>query len=161
VKLENSDFPKILVEFKPGPGWARDLLDEMGERPVHITRTRAKELCRAMFGPAELRHLPPGRGRRILSLPNGNDALILDYAARAPLFQPRWVTGRLRRGAVRTVLRPGLRLQLFLSAWLEPVLGLLRISKGERSPMLLNSVHGDSDQRETHLEKPGGVRRLK
>jgi hypothetical protein len=128
MRTQTITFPR--VEFKPLPEWVLDLLYEMGERPVEITRTRAKELCRVMLGPAELRHLPPDKGRRILPLPNSNDALILDYAGRAPLFEPRWVKGRIHRDALQTVLRPGLRLELFLSDWLGPILRLLRI--GER-----------------------------
>jgi hypothetical protein len=46
------------------------------------------------------------------------------------LFEPRWVKGRIHRGALRTVLRPGLRLELLLTTWLGPILRLLRI--GER-----------------------------
>ena len=89
--------------------WAANLLEDMAERRVEITRTQAKRLCRAVFGAAGLRDLPTGRGRVIRRLPNGKDALVLDYAGRSRRFEPCWVTGRVHRGAVRIVLpREGL-----------------------------------------------------
>jgi hypothetical protein len=84
--------------------WAEDLLDEMAERPVEITRTETKELLRVVFGAVGLRDLPTGRGRVIHRLPNGDDVLVLDYAERARRFEPCWVTGRVHRGAVQIVL---------------------------------------------------------
>jgi hypothetical protein len=126
-KLTNSNVTCTRVEIEPLPWWVHDVLHEMNEGPVEITRTHAKDLCREIFGPPALRDLPPGKGRKIFRLPNSYDALILDYDKRAPLFEPSWVTGRVHRDALRTVLRPGLRLELFLSDWLGPILRLLRI----------------------------------
>jgi len=84
--------------------WAEGLLDEMADRRVEITRTQTKKLWRAVFGAAGLRDLPTGAGRVIRRLPNGIDALVLDYADRARRFEPCWVTGRVHRGAVQIVL---------------------------------------------------------
>src|SRR5690349_2904419 len=105
------------VEFKTLSPWARKLLDEADEMAVKITRTQAKTFCRAILGPVNLRDLPSGKGRRVFRLPNSNDALILDYAKRAPRFKPSWVRAQVRRGALRIVLRPALRLELLVTGW--------------------------------------------
>jgi hypothetical protein len=84
--------------------WAEDLLDEMAERRVEITRTQTKKLWRAVFGASGLRDLPTGRGRVAHPLPNSDDVLVLDFAARSRPFEPCWVRGRVHRGAVRIVL---------------------------------------------------------
>src|SRR5215472_4659363 len=86
--------------------WAENLLEDMAEQRVEITRTQAKTLWRWLFGTAGLRDLPTGGGRVIRRLPNGNDALVLDFAERSRLFEPSWVSGRVHRGAVRIVLQP-------------------------------------------------------
>jgi hypothetical protein len=125
--MRNANVTPTQVEFKTHPFWLGDLVSEMKERQVKLTRTQAKELCRATFGPGGLRDWPRGRGQLVFRLPNTNDGLILDFGKRAPRFQPSWVTGRVHRGALRTVLRIGLRLELLLTAWLGPILRLLRI----------------------------------
>jgi len=84
--------------------WAEDLLEDMAEQRVEITRTEAKRLCRALFGAASLSYLPAGRGRVVQRLPNGNDALVLDFSEQSRPFEPSWVGGRVHRGAVRIVL---------------------------------------------------------
>jgi len=104
--------------------WADQLLEDMAERPAHMTRTQAKRLCRAVFGSTSLRDLPTGRGRVIRRLPNGNDALVLDYAERSRRFEPCWVVGRVHCGAVRVVL-PSERLG---SRLLRAITRALRIS---------------------------------
>jgi hypothetical protein len=112
------------------PNWVEDLLEEMAKRPVKLTRTEAKDLCRAIFGAAGPRDVPPGKGRRIFRLPNGDDLLVLDYAKRAPRFEPSWVKCRVRCGAWRMPLRPMLRRHRFISACFQPTLRLLRIVRG-------------------------------
>jgi hypothetical protein len=84
--------------------WVENLLDEMAERPVEITRTETKKLLRVVFGAAGLCDLPTGRGRVIRRLPDSDDALVLDYEERSRPFEPCWVRGRVHRGAVRIVL---------------------------------------------------------
>ena len=107
------------------PNWVQDLLEEIAARPVTITRTEAKELCRLILGSASLRNLPSGKGRRVFRLPNSDDALILDYHKRAALFEPSWVKCRVRRGA----LRPTLRLDRRVAGYLQSMTRLLRAGK--------------------------------
>jgi hypothetical protein len=45
------------------PNWVQDLLEEIAMRPVTITRTEAKELCRLILGSGSLSELPPGHER--------------------------------------------------------------------------------------------------
>src|SRR5215475_9806842 len=116
VKMRNIDL-EMPVHYENITDWASDLLDHMAQAPVYLTRTKTKNLCREMFGSAVLRNLPRGKGRRIFSVPNSNDLLVLDYAQPAPRFEPSWVKARVHRGAFRTTLRPGLRLELLVASW--------------------------------------------
>jgi hypothetical protein len=117
-------------KFNTLPNWVQNLLDEMAQRPVKITRTETKDLCRAIFGAVGLRDVPPGKGRRVLRLPNSDDLLVLDYAKRAPRFEPSWVKCCVRCGAWRMPLRPMVRLDHLVSLCLGPMLRLLRIVRG-------------------------------
>jgi hypothetical protein len=117
----------IRDEFQTPSERVFDLFLDMHRKSVKITRTQAKTICR-MCAQSDA-HTSPKKAGRIIPIPNGNDVLILDYAKRAPRFKPSCVTGRVHSDTLRTVLRPGLRLELLISSWFDPVLRLLRIIK--------------------------------
>jgi hypothetical protein len=118
--------PAWVPEYMTLKDWVDEVLDLMSERPVEITRAKAKYFCRVILGRAALRDLPRGKGRRIFRI-NGSDALVLDYAKPSRRFKPSWVKGRVRRGAFRTTLRPALRLELLVTGWFGPLFRWSRI----------------------------------
>jgi hypothetical protein len=118
-------------EYMTLTDWADEVLDLMSERPVEITRAQAKDFCRAILREAPLR-VPREKGRRIFRI-NGNDALVLDYAQRAPRSRPSWVKGRVHQDAFRIALRSRFRLELALTGWFERVSRWLRIGSLRRA----------------------------